>query len=99
MSNWPHSPTNAAAIIADMKAMAEQVEAQAGRPRATCQPFHPVVRHFQGRLVCLVCEAIYKPTPDQACACLRDLSLVFERDGVYHAKPGRCADQALSEDP
>ncbi len=90
---WAQTPTD---IVEDLLLMAERTRI-VSNPGPHCPGVHGEVRQLEGRIFCLTCGASATATAEQMCDCLGDLSLVFERDGVYHAKPGPCADKSLSE--
>lgn len=85
LGNWT---TSSASIVDDLEALAEQIK---NSPSIrTCEGVHPIVKHWKGRLWCLTCLMTVVPPAEMVCDCLDRMCLVFERDGMYHAKPGPC---------
>lgn len=87
MSDWAPSDSS---VLDDIEAFVEQIKKSPSI--RTCDGMHPIVKHYSGRLGCLACREIVTLPPEMLCDCLKFGSLVFEKDGMYHAKPGPCAD-------
>lgn len=86
MSDWE---SGNASPLEDLEALAEQIR-NGPSIRPACEIRHPWVKHIGGKVMCMTCGEGATPAPEQLCDCLERGCLVFERDGMYHAKPGPC---------
>lgn len=88
-TDWPASRKT---ILDDLNIIAEQIKKEPSI-RMACEEVHPIVKHWEGKLFCVVCHLVVAPSRELLCECLGRFSLVFQKSGKYHAKPGPCSGQ------